>query len=201
MGKTVDAQRDKFSKYFSAIIRLSELVFLRIKYPWFAPDIIFKNSRLGKEHHDCLKIVHDFSRNVINERLKDIEQYGLHCEKRIAFLDTLIKYKMEDSTITFEDIKEEVDTFMFEGHDTTSSVLSFACYFIALNEKIQNEVRTELIGIFGNSNRHVTSDDLSRMTYLECVIKETLRLCPSVSIFSRTITEDSYFSNILKNLR
>ena len=110
---------------------------------------------------------------------------------RIAFLDTLLKYKKEDETITIDDIQEEVDTFMFEGHDTTAAASSWACHLIGSHPHVQQKIHEELDRIFGNSHRHITQDDLREMKYLECVIKETLRLFPPVAFFARTVTEDA----------
>lgn len=41
-----------------------------------------------------------------------------------------------------------------------------------------------------NSGHHVTMDDLNKMDYLDCVIKESLRMFPPVPFIGRTITQD-----------
>ncbi len=48
----------------------------------------------------------------------------------------------------------------------------------------------ELDLIFGDSDRPVTAQDLTELKYLECCIKETLRLYPSILLISRRLTED-----------
>ena len=106
-------------------------------------------------------------------------------------MDTLLKCKSEDATITFDDIQEEVDTFMFEGHDTTAAAASWACHLIGSYPEVQKKIHEELDRVFGNSNRHITQDDLRELKYLECAIKETLRIFPSVAFFARTVTEDA----------
>lgn len=52
-------------------------------------------------------------------------------------------------------------------------------------------VNEELDRVFGDSDRPATMADLSELKYLECCVKEALRLYPSVPIISRTCVEDT----------
>lgn len=93
--------------------------------------------------------------------------------------------KLSDS-----DIREEVDTFMFEGHDTTTASIFWTLFMLGHNAKIQDNVYKELQTIFGKNRRSTTMKDLSEMKYLEQVIKESLRLYPSVPFIMRHVNED-----------
>lgn len=97
--------------------------------------------------------------------------------------------------IDLRGIQEEVDTFMFEGHDTTANALIWALQRIAEAPDVQKKIHLELDEVFGPGSgpnqRPITFDDLSRLTYLEMVIKEVLRLYPPVPILQRRVDADS----------
>ncbi|XP_053335497.1 cytochrome P450 4V2 isoform X2 [Clarias gariepinus] len=199
MGKKIYAQSNSDSEYVRAVYRMSDLISRRQRMPWYWPEFAFQYFGDGKEHDRCLKILHSFTESVIRER----EEYGVnHVEsdsesdqakkKRRAFLDLLLKTMDEDGNkMTHQDIREEVDTFMFEGHDTTAAGMNWAIHLLGAHPDIQRKVQQELDEVFGESDRPISTEDLKKLRYLECVIKEALRIFPSVPFFARSICEDT----------
>jgi cytochrome P450 family 4 subfamily V len=53
-------------------------------------------------------------------------------------------FKKNPEMISLDDIQEEVDTFMFEGHDTTTAALNWTIYSIASHPEIQRKIDQEL---------------------------------------------------------
>ncbi|CAL1271347.1 unnamed protein product [Larinioides sclopetarius] len=96
---------------------------------------------------------------------------------------------------TGREIKEHSQVardFTRNGQDTTKIALSWILYMLGLHAEIRGKVYEELDLIFGvDHERHATAEDLKNMKYLECVIKETLRIYPPVPILTRYLKEDT----------
>ncbi|XP_069487645.1 cytochrome P450 4V2-like [Ambystoma mexicanum] len=203
MGKKIDAQSNSESEYIRTLYRMSDLIHRRQRFPWLWPDFFYSILKEGREHARHLKTLHSFTDTVIEERaheMKNADQNSGKSEsklnseapkKRLAFLDMLLNVTDEEGKkLSNTDIREEVDTFMFEGHDTTAAAMNWALHLLGSHPEAQRNVHKELDDVFGGSDRHVTMDDLKKLNYLGAVIKEALRLFPSVPFFARTIMED-----------
>jgi len=98
---------------------------------------------------------------------------------------------MHAEKLSLDDIQEEVDTFMFEGHDTTSAAINFFCYLMGCYPDVQTKVHAEMDSIFeDDQERACTMEDIQQMTYPDCVIKECMRILPPVPIIGREAQED-----------
>lgn len=111
-------------------------------------------------------------------------------KNRLAFLDLMLESTYCGVNITDTEIKEEVDTIMFEGHDTTAAGSSFVLCLLACHQDIQERVYNEQKQIFGDAKRAATFFDTVQMNYLERVIFETLRLYPPVPVIAREVHEN-----------
>ncbi|GFT63725.1 cytochrome P450 4c3, partial [Nephila pilipes] len=115
----------------------------------------------------------------------------VNTKKRKAFLDLLLDLHIKDNVLTERDIREEVDTFMFAGHDTTAMGISWVLYNIGLRPDIQDRIHDELDRIFqDDKERPITTEDVREMKYLDCVLKESQRLYPSLPVIGRELEED-----------
>ncbi|GFW86937.1 cytochrome P450 4C1 [Trichonephila clavipes] len=185
MGVNINAQDGQNSEYVRAVDELGEAVLYRLLRPWLYPEFIFKWTALGRRNDANIRIVKELTKKVIKEkklefimRSKDEVNEPLsngsltQRKKRKAFLELLLEHHLKDPSFTEEDIGVEVDTVMFGGHDTTAMAISWALYCLGHNPEIQQKVQEELDDIFGDDfDRNIVREDLTKMKYLECVIK------------------------------
>ncbi|XP_024873026.1 cytochrome P450 4C1-like [Temnothorax curvispinosus] len=197
-------------KYRNAVHRMGELLIYRLLRQWLQNNWIYSLTPKGREQAKTLKILHGFTDQIIAERklyhehtngryLKsfdndtsietdDADTIGIR-KKRLAMLDLLI-VASQKGLLTDLDIREEVDTFMFEGHDTTAIGLSFLLALLAEHKDIQDRVRSEVDTVIQESGEKFTIKSLQNLPYLDRCIKEALRLYPSVFFISRVAAED-----------
>ncbi|CAK1549419.1 unnamed protein product [Leptosia nina] len=185
------------NKYLEAIHAVGQCIMRRICRVWLYPDAVFFFTKTFWLQEKAVRDLHRFTEEIIEERRIYIEDNStIDCDinesskGRLAMLDLLLE-KEKQGEIDRRGTREEVDTFMFEGHDTTAMALSFMIMRIANEPEVQHKIYEELFDIFGNSDRQPTSEDLNAMKYLECCIKESLRLYPSVPLIVRYTTEES----------
>ncbi|XP_023013819.2 cytochrome P450 4c3 [Leptinotarsa decemlineata] len=205
MGVSMNAQTDTQSEYVFAVKEMCRITvdrtFSPIKmfntlYPLTA-DYYKEKKYVNTLHEKTNSIIISRQKELIRKRAEEIssgdsvprEDEGTGIKKRMAFLDLLLQ--TPDETLTNEDIRQEVDTFMFAGHDTTASAVSFIIYCLAEHPEHQEKIVEELETIFGDDkSRPVTVADLQNMKYTEMVINETLRLYPSVPFTGRILNKD-----------
>lgn len=199
MGTPINAQTDVDSKYVRAVTELSYLLTTRFVKVWQRSDFLFNLSPDRKRQDKVIKVLHDFTTNIIQKRRKELMDHGdsgisgddsIGSKKKMAFLDVLLQASVDGKPLTDKEIQEEVDTFMFEGHDTTTIAIAFTLLLLARHPEVQEKVYKEVTEIIGTDlTTPATYRNLQDMKYLEMVIKESLRLYPPVPIIGRKFTE------------
>ncbi|TKR87450.1 hypothetical protein L596_011847 [Steinernema carpocapsae] len=199
MGVNINSQLGENGDYVEAVRSLSELIWHQMRFPWLWLKPIWYGTGMGYEFDRCLEVVEGMSNKVIQERKRHLQEdkenynYEGSTIKKLAFLDLLLEMQ-EANKLSDRDIREEVDTFMFEGHDTVSSTMGFFVQAMGQMPHIQDKLYEELDEIFQGEDRDVTMEDLNKMKYLEQCMKETIRILPTVPMIGRRITEETVVS-------
>uniref|UniRef100_A0A1A9W294 Cytochrome P450 n=1 Tax=Glossina brevipalpis TaxID=37001 RepID=A0A1A9W294_9MUSC len=206
MGVKVNAQENPNIEYVRALASVCKVMGERFVTPVYRFGQLYRliapNGYRQLQHN--INILHNFTNEVIEKRRSALEkdiQDGTYeknvtiddvaAKKRMALLDVLLLSSANGNPLSNEDIREEVVTFMFAGHDTTTSAISFALYMISRYPLVQDRLFAEIQHVLSNDkNKTLTYKNLQELKYMECVIKETLRLYPPVASIGRHVTED-----------
>lgn len=200
MGVCIGAQSNSESKYVKAIEVIARIASLRMRNPFMGEDLIFNFVPYKKEQTEALDVLHSQSNQVIQKRRDELRNANISSlsgtaesgiRNKHAFLDLLLLAEVDGKKISDQHVREEVDTFMFEGHDTVSSGITFTLYCLSKHRDVQEKIMEEQKSILGeNLDRDLQYFELQKMKYLEQVIKESLRLYPSVPLIERLVTKD-----------
>uniref|UniRef100_A0A5F7ZKX3 Cytochrome P450 family 4 subfamily F member 8 n=1 Tax=Macaca mulatta TaxID=9544 RepID=A0A5F7ZKX3_MACMU len=191
--------QEKPSEYIAAILELSALVAKRHQQFFLYIDFLYYLTHDGQRFRRACRLVHDFTDAVIQERRRTLPSQGVEDflqakakSKTLDFIDVLLLSKDEDGKkLSDEDIRAEADTFMFEGHDTTASGLSWVLYHLAKHPEYQERCRQEVQELLKDREpKEIEWDDLAQLPFLTMCVKESLRLHPPAPFISRHCTQD-----------
>ncbi|XP_030061799.1 cytochrome P450 4B1 [Microcaecilia unicolor] len=196
-GCNSNLQNEGDSAYIKAIYDLCSLVDLRFRWFLFQSNLIFYLSPQGFHFRKACKLAHQHTDEVIKQRkaalANENELEKIQQKRHLDFLDILLCAKDENGKgLSDKDLRCEVDTFMFEGHDTTASGISWILYCLAKYPEHQEKCREEIQEILGDRDTMEWAD-LSQLNYTTMCIKESMRMYPPVPVVSRLLTKPITF--------
>jgi cytochrome P450 len=128
----------------------------------------------GPKFRKACNDVHYFADQIIDRNL------SRSSEKGRVFLDVVA-----ESTADRDALRGQIINLLVAGRDTTACLLTWTFFLLVRHPKVLEKLREEV-----NRNcsdpASLTRTDLRKMGYLQNVLKETLRLYPSVPINTRT---------------
>ncbi|KAI8120585.1 putative cytochrome P450 311a1 [Lucilia cuprina] len=198
MGKNLQTQKDKNHFYTHAFHRTGELLFARMTNPLLFSDFIYNRTSACQELDKNLNIIHNLMESVIKERqeyLKEFKETGDLIEivgkrkRPQCLLDTLLTVEIDEQPLTLKEIRDEVNTFVFAGVDTTTASMSFVLYALGKYPEEQKRLLQELQHHNLDFSESLTPSDLNKLEYLDMFIKECLRYYTIVPLTGRQTTQ------------
>lgn len=196
---------DELDGYRSKINEIGKLQVERLTIPWMVFDWPYFTFGNGKLERMVINQAQSFTGGVIatkresfisNQQRQAIDSetssnsidLGYTKKQRLAMLDTLLAAEQNQQLIDSAGIQEEVDTFVFEGFDTTMTAITFILFAIANHEDVQKRLYEEIASVDEDKN-------YNNLKYLDAVIKESLRMYPPVPFIGRILGEDTVIGN------
>lgn len=163
----------------------------RFTNPLLMNDTIYPYLPHGKRSWGYADKLRLMSEKIVKNRIKE-RQEGSEVEtnkKRMSLIDLLLTYHLDDKVMTEQEVREQLDNFTFAGIDTTAITLTFVIFNLATHSEVQAKAFEEVMSVIGHGDE-VTGEQVKNLKYLECVIKETLRLYPPLALSARCLIED-----------
>jgi cytochrome P450 len=104
-----------------------------------------------------------------------------------TFLSRLLRLK---GKLSEKQLKDHIFTVTGAGFETTGTASAHCILLLALNPAIQAKAFAEIVKIFPSDDDDITLESLSKLDYLDRVMKESLRLAPTVHALAREATEN-----------
>jgi len=140
------------------------------------------------EHKTQRSVVSSTLLDIIGRRRKELSEGS--DKKHSDLLQSFLEAYDEDSGDKFsdQDLLDELLTMMFAGYDTTSLMLTYTLYLLDLNRDCELKLHQEAVEVLGD--RMPGYDDIGKLKYTQCVLKESLRLIPPAPVTTRTTQDD-----------
>ncbi|KAI8924532.1 cytochrome P450 [Entophlyctis helioformis] len=182
---------NKSSKYLKSIM---DILQRRIAIPFFMWGYYGIGTRSPaviemRDHFDKL------FKGIIAEK-RAASDAGANTDKPQDILDRLLAGSDERAVFSDAEVLGEMKAFFLAGHETTAHTLSFIALELSRNPDVQQRLRVEINAVLSTLNGDIQPDRLADFTYLDAVVKETMRLHPVAGRIGRqteiAIEHDGY---------
>ncbi|KAL3818441.1 hypothetical protein ACJIZ3_004346 [Penstemon smallii] len=135
----------------------------------------------------CFGRLLEMCEDIINQRIEYSKNNNSTKKKDLL---QLLLDDDNDYNLSLFDLKHLLLDLMVAGADPTTSTLEWIMTELLLNPDIMSKIRAELKGVVGE-NKQIKESDITRLPYMEAVIKEVYRLHPPNSLLNRTSYADT----------
>jgi cytochrome P450 len=177
LGVETDSHRDAVRAGAEAIRARTAENPVSVQVPEWVPTPANRRYRRGIERFEAA--VDDL---VTERRREDGDRDDL--------LSLLLDAEYDDGTSPDEDeIRSQLVTFLFAGHDTTAVALTWLLYELGRKPRVAERLQAEVDGVLDDDR--ATLADLPDLTYTEQVVREGLRRYPPATAIFRETREDA----------
>jgi cytochrome P450 len=181
-GLDADDGVERLGRAFEAMVEaLSEYVFLPFP-PLGVPTPRNRRIRRTVRRLDML--------------VSDLVQTRRRHPRRGDLLALLLTARDEDGqSMDDTQLRDEIVTLLFAGHETSANTLTWACYELSRHPQIQERLWHEVHAVLGGQQPTVAQ--IPQLTYTRMVVDEVLRLYPPAPFVARRVVRDSTISGYL----
>ncbi|KAL7949857.1 cytochrome P450 [Trichoderma barbatum] len=154
----------------------------RNRRPGFAPNFLYRAA--NEKFFNDIAIMRDTANAVVEARRKNPSDRKDLLGAMLNGVDPQTGEKLSDANIT-----DQLITFLIAGHETTSGMMSFAFYHLLKNPSAYRKVQEEVDEVLGRGPARV--DHVSKLVYIQAVLRETLRISAAIPAFSVEALEDT----------
>ncbi|XP_047121279.1 cytochrome P450 4C1-like isoform X2 [Schistocerca piceifrons] len=188
---TIDVSRWKVHRKLINPTFHSEMMILR---PWMQNKFLLQLTSKGRGVFKFVKIMQDWALKCIAMGSAATEDGPTKTRQRL--LEALLK-PGNQTAVPLDEVQGELMNLLIAGTETTAVTVSYTLALLALHPEWQDAAHQELKDVFGEGDDYLRAPslaDLGRLRVLESIIKETLRLFPTVPILPRMATGDLWLS-------
>uniref|UniRef100_A0A336K3Q0 CSON009732 protein n=1 Tax=Culicoides sonorensis TaxID=179676 RepID=A0A336K3Q0_CULSO len=172
----------------------------RAANPLLYPDFIYKYSNVCKKihaaHNEANKIIQSMIGTDIDDRRNMLKKQP---NKVLNLLNHLLVSEVNGKYLSYTEIEENIKTILMAGVETSTYVICFAILMLAMNPDIDKKVYED-ISDFYKVGDQLDYDTVKKMTYLDMVVKETMRLFPVSPVTMRESLADTHIGIHYANL-
>lgn len=174
---------------FSAILETGTKIFYRLALPRPVSDRLW-DSRLSPANRRLFAArarVDALVEEIIASRAAQATRVS---SRPANLLDVLLAGSDPDgAALTSEEIRDQIVTFLFAGHETTAQALTWAFVLLGTHPEVEGHLQEELDAL--GTDHRLEASDAARLPYARAVFREALRLYPPAWFLSREAVEDT----------
>ncbi|PKY26867.1 cytochrome P450 [Rhizophagus irregularis] len=150
----------------------------------------------NKRFKNACATIDRVSKRLVEERYNEAKNGELKGKDLLSLLININNKLPAEEKMTDDELKYQIMTFLFAGHETTSISTCWALYSLAQHPHEQDLLREELVKAFPDKSKfNPTYDEINSLEYLNCIVKESLRLNAPASNIRRINLKDEVLGN------
>ncbi|TEB29430.1 cytochrome P450 [Coprinellus micaceus] len=146
---------------------------------------------------DTIDVMHETSVEIVEGKKKAMQEGTNESLNQKDFMTILLEDNSkasEEDRLPDNEVIAQISTLMFAAMDTTTYATSRILHLLALHQDVQDKLRAEIRAAKRRFDGEPDYDQLSSLTYLDAVIRETLRRHPPIGTLPREAHKDGILS-------